>query len=110
MSDEGTSLRDILGTALLFSYLCYITCMSILHYVCLIAHVYVLMRHDNHVCYIIADLAMSPLSWGVHCPALLSGSTGFPRPSQRRMRPQGLGYIRRADPPGYERTSDLRLF
>ena len=43
--------------------------MSVLRYVYLFAHVYVLMRRDNHVCYIIADLAMRPLAWGGSFPS-----------------------------------------
>ena len=64
----------LLESALLFSLF---IILSAPHPVCLFAHVYVLMRHDNHVCYTIADLALRPLV-GVNCPSPLFRVYGIP--------------------------------
>ena len=86
----------------------YLFCMSVtrvLHYVCLCAHVYVLMWHDYHVCYIIADLTMRPPRGGStpSTPLRVHGIPTFlSRVSKRGLWPYGAWYIREAAHPVVE--------
>ena len=66
---------------------------------------YVLMMHDYHVSYIIADLTMRPAAWGLtpSSPFRVYGiPTFFSKAFQRGMSLQGAWYIRGAARPVIE--------